>query len=240
MFRWIAPLVLVTLTSCISVQAGSAPAPGSGIDGGQASDDAGTRDATGGPADSGTKTDTGGDLPFDASVDAPVDAGGDGTCTSTDWTPPTQASESGIGVEWQGDNNARVIDGSFANSLLTPVGATSKRLDLGGFGFLIPASAVIKGVEVKIRRKASSDGKIADETVTLGIPSVGNKAQGVWGSAPADTTYGGPLDTWGASLTQAMVTNSGFQVQLAARYADNAGNATASVDGALVRIHYCY
>lgn len=77
-------------------------------------------------------------------------------------------------------------------------------------------------------------------SLTRGGVAIGTKVVGAWTSDLTDAAYGGPTDLWGATMTQEAVTSSDFEIRLRAKYVGAAGNSNAFVDGALIRIHYCY
>ncbi len=76
------------------------------------------------------------------------------------------------GIAWATPENARDRDGQLAHATLD-LGQSSEHLRITDFGFAIPGSATIKGVEVELRRQASDTG-IGDGNIELwldGAPS---------------------------------------------------------------------
>lgn len=81
----------------------------------------------------------------------------------------------------------------------------------------IPVGAAIVGITVKVEASEHSggveslSGQLQDDVAAL----VGSsQAQTVSGTAKAVYTYGGTTDTWGASLTRAIVQDADFGVRL--------------------------
>ena len=76
------------------------------------------------------------------------------------------------GIAWSAPDNARDLDGKLARATLD-LGQSSEHLRITDFGFAIPASATIKGVEVELQRQAGDTG-IGDGNIELwldGTPS---------------------------------------------------------------------
>jgi len=234
MLRRTLPLLFVTVTACISVESGDAAgvADAAADAGGTAvPNDGGLGDADA-MAEASPSTDSG-----------DAQAGDAGTCTATDWIVPQAVGEDGTGaVSWVGTSTARVVDGNVATCVLSAVKPSCTSLELRSFSLVIPPSATIKGVELQVRRQASVVGAIVDDKVALveGPDELGSKIMGAWSSNTEDVTYGSPSDTWGNALTHALVTSNRFRVQIRPKYAAGAGSITASVDGVMLRVHYCY
>jgi len=234
MLRRILPLLLVTATACISVESGDTAgvADATADAGGSAApNDGGLVDA-GATTDASTSTDSGDAQAADA-----------GTCAATDWIVPANATESGGGaVKWASNGQARIADGVPATCAMTAIEPTCLSLDLRAFNVVMPPGARITGLELQVRRMATGTGKVVDDKVALmdGTTEVASKVLGLWSNVTEDVTYGGPADTWGNALTQALVTSNLFRVHIRPRYAEGStGPATASVDGVMLRVHYC-
>lgn len=110
-----------------------------------------------------------------------------------------------------------------------------------GLGLSIPSGATITGLEVKIERWCGAGGAV-DACVQLldanGDLQGDNKADTVtaWPGTESVATYGGTGDTWGVSLTPAMVNDPDFGVGLAVQAASP--NADIFVDYIQVKIWY--
>jgi len=110
-----------------------------------------------------------------------------------------------------------------ASTLITLSSGSSNYLKVTGFGFNLPSYAIICGVEVYIEKRALGLGlgaSIIDNRVNLVkagtiITGTNYAKAGGW-SGSTTSTYGGPTDTWGGSLSVADVNNSGFGVAFSA------------------------
>lgn len=114
----------------------------------------------------------------------------------------------------------------------------------------IPAGALVRGVEVRIYRRAQTGAR--EELVTIGCTSSAarsNKADGsrylpvVAASAPGrDQTYGGANDIWMAGdipdLKPSDINDGGFNVQLAYRLVGSGALASTYVDAVQVKVYY--
>ena len=148
------------------------------------------------------------------------------------------------GIAWGTPENARNTEGQFALTKLG-LGETSEHLRITDFGFTIPASATIKGVEVELKRQASDTG-IGDGNIELwldGAPSDRPKFLATaWPRLIVGTHhYGQAVDTWGNDLTPALVGKPGFGVEIYALRLQDAGEAPleARVDSMRISIFYC-
>jgi hypothetical protein len=95
--------------------------------------------------------------------------------------------------------------------------ASSQYLVARNFTLNIPTTARVLGVTVRVEASEhtagteSLNGQLQNDTATL-IGS--SQAQTINGTAKAVYTYGGIADTWGASLTPAIVNDADFGVRL--------------------------
>lgn len=124
----------------------------------------------------------------------------------------------------------------------TPLGGASQELQAQNFGFAIPGSATIQGIQVDVRReKTAGTGTIQDNDITLlknGVAVGANKATGsAWPGAEAYAPYGNSTDLWGTTWTPSDINNPNFGVQLSA--IETTGNsATAGVDFIDITVWY--
>ncbi len=183
--------------------------------------------------------------------------GDNGTVTATAICPPggtpvsstrfagTGAS-SGSGAVW--NNAGRVTANDNSNSTTGNIaanGGVSQSLNATNFGFggIIPANAIIVGVQATIGRLASNTNSIQDNLVQLivgGTPTGNNHAlPGTWSTSEAATNYGTTSDLWSVpgGLTLAQVTASNFGLSLVV--SNTAGSTrTASVDYVQLSVAY--
>ena len=144
--------------------------------------------------------------------------------------------------DWSNPGNALVSDNARATVSLSAGGSSSEDLTATGFGFSIPSTATVVGVEVAVERRRTG-GNTEDTSVRLVT------ASGPVGADKADTgtnwpttdtvkTYGGAADAWSAGLTPADVNGSGFGVRLSAENDGLLSSSTAEVDDVRVTVYY--
>lgn len=172
----------------------------------------------------------------DASIEA-----GDG-CTTTAFTHGTLASA------WDNPSNAlAAADGQSATTAFYVKNVASSLLKVSGFGFVVPSTARITGVAVKVVRSGNTH-YLKDGTVTLlgsGRSAIGeNRASGAteWPPALEQAVYGGAKDGWGAGLTPEIVGSADFGFAISCGFFTLNGvprTPVASVDEIAVAITYC-
>lgn len=137
------------------------------------------------------------------------------TCTDgaplgdTNWTTPQKAADcDGIDNAQSGPDSGFTTDALYAK----------------GFGFTVPAGATIDGVAVTVKKSCSGNAgtDVRDLSVILysGTAQMGNDKADLattWPNGLADTVYGGPADSWGASITPAVANGANFGVKLRAQ-----------------------
>lgn len=122
-------------------------------------------------------------------------------------------------------SNAGLSDGllSSASATLTLLSANTQYLKATGFGFTIPNSASICGIEVEVEKSATGINlfaSVTDNAVRLlkaGIPTGSNYAKPAkWSSSQNYFTYGGVTDLWGTTWTKADINAADFGVAFSA------------------------
>jgi hypothetical protein len=107
-----------------------------------------------------------------------------------------------------------------------------------GFGYSLPESQV-QGIEVRLTRRASSALRIRDQRIALYAPAARIKEPDseLWGAGSVTSVYGGPTDTWGQTISTAVVNSD--QLRLA-HAVENAGDESvdAIIENAEVVIYY--
>ena len=146
------------------------------------------------------------------------------------------------GIAWQNPANALTVNGAFAHADVN-VDQQTELLRVTGYGFNLPATVSIKGVVVELKRQGAN--KIVDGNIELwldGAPSSRPKfvASG-WPTAIGTHHYGQEVDTWGDTITPAMVGKPGFGTEIWARRRDDAGTgpAPADVESLIITVWYC-
>jgi len=156
----------------------------------------------------------------------------------------TTAMSQSNSVAWANLDNVRVEDDMFARAAGVSGDEGTDVLTATGFGFTLPASAVVHGVEVTVRRQTSSlADSLRDSVVKLlsgGTTGGGNRAlTTTWQRPFTNVVYGGTTDLWGQSWTAAQVNDPSFGVAMAARYVARSGNDHARVDSVQMAVTYC-
>lgn len=147
-------------------------------------------------------------------------------------------------VEWSIPENARVADGQFARATLD-TDQTSALLRITQFGFQVPATARVLGIEVQFKRQASDTG-IGDGNIELWLDGAASDRPKflatAWPRLIVGTHhYGQATDPWGNDLTPALVGRPGFGVEIFARRLADAGTGPleARIDSMRVTVFYC-
>lgn len=161
-------------------------------------------------------------------------AGGDGSifeeedeCGTVSWTNPAEAATS---------------DDTYATASSSTI-AVTKCLMAMGFGFSIPESATIVGVEIEVERLGDS-GVVSDDFISI---VVDNKTQdqdasdgAVWSFKGGDetVTFGSETELWGVNLTPAIVNDDYFGAAISAQIEAEGIAKTASIDQITVTVYY--
>lgn len=160
-----------------------------------------------------------------------ITSGGDYTLTK--WSNNIVTSSDYGTIDWTNPNYANFDDNDFATATGT---GNTYYLKISGFNFGLPTDAVIKGVMVGIKRKAT--GTVIDSRVSLvvnGIVGTTNKSTTTsWTTTSQYAYYGASDTTWGETLTPAIVNASNFGVVISAQLSAS----TAYIDIITVAIIY--
>lgn len=161
-----------------------------------------------------------------------------GSVTSSGPLSPGTAT----GAGWTNINNIKASDGTYATRVVAPL-ANAPTVQATNFGFAIPSTATIVGVQASIiHGQIAGGGSLVDGTVQLikgGVGSGSNKATGAaWGTPPETFTYGGSSDLWGNTLGPSDVNAANFGIQLVAQNTDSISNATAGLDYFSLKVYY--
>lgn len=130
-------------------------------------------------------------------------------------------------VNWTNPSLAYTSDNAFAQAILN--GSTSRYLYCTGYGFAIPAGAVIQGIVVNVERKSdrTSNGGSADAAVRLikagAIGATDGSTATTYTTADVIEAHGSISDLWGTTWTAADINAANFGVAFAAMKPDNKG-----------------
>jgi hypothetical protein len=152
------------------------------------------------------------------------------------------ADDSSVGtVDWSGPGNAQYSDDSCATVSLGKSEITHY-LKATGFGFSIPAGAIIKGIQVDVERNGGLGDKISDNSVRMvkngTIAGDDRKADGTWPSSDIYITYGGASDLWGLTWSYSDINSADFGFVISAKHDGTSASRTASVDHIRITIYY--
>lgn len=131
-------------------------------------------------------------------------------------------------------NNCSVISSTVT---LNANNKKSSSLIINNFGFNIPPTAIITGVEVKVKGRVSVSGNGYISASLTPNPDVTKTNHTPWDSTPQEYTIGGSSDNWGLNLTPDLVNSEGFGVILQAVNTYN-GNLTFQFYCVTLRIYY--
>ena len=148
--------------------------------------------------------------------------------------------------------NAKNNDGSYTSATAVATllsSANTNYLKAADFGFNLPATAVVCGVEIKIVKKASGLNlltSVTDNKVSLvinGTVSGNNYATSTsWPSSNTTSIYGGSNDKWGISTSTLNYTNinsANFGVVFSANVVGFVGIGTAAnIDQIQANVYY--
>lgn len=154
------------------------------------------------------------------------------------------------GVSWSNPENTASSDNSYATSALTSSNPNrnSDYLQVTGFGFAIPSTATINGIEVKVERSAATTNRVRDEVAQLiknGNRTGDDKATGSgsgsynWTTSDSTITFGSSTDLWGTSWIPSTINASNFGFAFVAHHnSDNGTSTTARVDNIQIKVYY--
>ncbi len=173
------------------------------------------------------------------------------TCPAQSQGPnsPTVAIAAGPGASfpnltglYANDNNAAYSDlAAHPNCISAFMCYHSQEVAINGFGFSIPANAMITGVKAEISKKVSQPiTTIHDSIVQLiigGTPTGLNlKATNQWQMTFTYESYGDSTNLWGTGLTPANVNSAMFGLRLMLSNGDI--DQTAQVDHVRLTVYY--
>ena len=143
-------------------------------------------------------------------------------------------------MPWINPGNITADDGSEATISNYDSDEFEKTLRSHTYGFTIPGTATIDGIEVIVGRRNSSSPGVADNIIRLakaGTAVGDNKSTAVvWPSTEGAITYGSPTDLWGTTWTPAEINASGFGATLNPLNTGNGENA--AVDYHRIIVYY--
>ena len=155
-------------------------------------------------------------------------------------SPGTVVSDSSIGTApWSNPSDAVSSNNVYAQAIVQPApDDITEYLKATGFGFSLPSTAFIRGIQVEIER-FSLLGFIQDHAVRIVkggvIGSEDRSAGGAWPSVDTYASYGGSSDLWGETWSASDINSSGFGAALSG--ADTSADI-GSVDHIRITVSY--
>lgn len=155
---------------------------------------------------------------------------------STGATAPGAAS----GTGWTTASNALAADAAYATYSITPAGS-SNVLQLTEFGFAIPATATIDGIEGVIKANYSTGDGCQLITIRLligGVAAGDTKGPQALTTTNTNYTFGGAADLWGLTPTVAQVNATDFGVQVAGQEIGGENGTIVRIDFVSINVYY--
>lgn len=169
---------------------------------------------------------------------------GASAASSGEESPSSAATSGGSGRKWNNESNVYSSNGSDAYVSLSSSGGgrNSEYLEVTNFGFNLPATATVTGVEAVIEMAASSSSSVYDRDIYLtkdGSSSVGNdQATSTYLlNYDSDYTYGGSSNLWGTTLSYSEVNSSNFGIRIRLRNGAS-GSRYGYIDHVTLNVHY--
>jgi len=158
-----------------------------------------------------------------------TDTGGTSLGDSVGFRAPT-ANGTPQGA-WTTGGNGYNSDGAYATAA-----STNLRHTYGTFGFSVPTTNTITGIEVKVEGSGTTAAGSIDVKLSWdgGSSLTTLKNTGTLTGTDAIYTLGSPSDTWGRSWTPAEFNNGNFTIEVIAQPSSN----TVQIDAIRVRVYH--
>jgi hypothetical protein len=148
----------------------------------------------------------------------------------------------GSGSGWTNSGNVSADDNNYATTSIS-ASSNSGTLTANNFGFAIPTTATITGIEVSIGRFAGSNATLYDNSVRISVNGsqspTNNASSAYWPNSETRVNYGASNSLWGvSSVTPTYVNQANFGVTLIVHNASTSSSITASVDYIQVTVTY--
>lgn len=161
-----------------------------------------------------------------------------GAVTQGPFAPGTATTSLG----WTTPNNAKIADGVFTSTTIGTFRNSVGNLYLSNFGFFLPATAIVQGIQVDILGDftyPSADSATPQYFVKLTPDgTAGNSESTNVPTTNSFATVGGPTDLWGNTWNSANISNSAFGVIITAFNPSIFHSATINIDFVRITITY--
>lgn len=154
-------------------------------------------------------------------------------------SPSSAVDNADQGNAWTNVNNVFASDNTYA-TCTAGVDALTNTLRVAGFGFSIPAGAVVTGVTIQIEWLNAAGGMVGSSyqlhknNVALGTAKDTEENR----LTESYESVGGTADSWGATLTDTDVNDTTFGVLLQWHNSDVGATRTVSVDHVRMTVTY--
>jgi hypothetical protein len=144
-------------------------------------------------------------------------------------------------IGWTEPSRARASDDAHAAAPDIGLGEITNYLKAADFGFQLPSSSVIRGIQVLIERSSSGPATLVDHQVRVALdgkllPHVAERPES-WPAQDAVVGYGGETELWEAeAVTPELVNRPNFGMALAVT--GQGEQATAQVDQIRIRLFF--
>lgn len=165
-------------------------------------------------------------------------------CVSAAFSQTTRSPSSAstisifLGANWSNASGVQSTGGAVATASGNTVFFTDILLT-SGYGFSIPSTDIIEGIEVRVSRRRTSGNSVTDNAVELtkdggtSFTTSGYAKPDNWQTSFTDAFYGGPSELWGTTWTPAEINNSDFGFGIVIQ---GSTNLLQSVGGAIDHI----
>lgn len=155
---------------------------------------------------------------------------------------PSTFDQEGPGTSWTNPSNVQTQNNIYATISVDNT-VVVKSLRAMNYGFSVPTTATINGIEVFVERQAQVTSRITDSTVYLikgSTTQAVNKADTVtfWADQDVIAIYGAPSDLWSTTWTPAEINSTGFGVAFRPQQTVDSTPVTAYVDWIGVVVYY--
>jgi hypothetical protein len=164
-------------------------------------------------------------------------------------TVPSPACFACAGSIWNNEANVSLADGIPSDIDLMQNGTcfqstcySSRSLESSQFGFSIPGTAIVLGIEVRILREAPAVNIIKDTLVQLlragTFASSNYKSAVLWPTAYTTEVYGGPTDLWGILWNATTINDPATAVDLKIYNLSASSVSGVNVDQVSMTVYY--
>lgn len=153
-------------------------------------------------------------------------------------------------INWSGLSNVASDNNSYAScgTLLGILSTINTHfLNTSDFGFSIPSTATVCGIEVIVEKHASGliiGSSIKDNNVSIikggSITGTNHASSASWTGSDVSVTYGSSTDNWGTTWTPADINAGNFGVAFSAKLASGLAGLflTANIDKVAIQVYY--